>query len=319
MCLDHPHLADLAGKLRSIIIFDRAPSTVYKYVKSFKRWLNWAESFGFCALPASGYSVALYLSELVGKSSSPAPVLSAVYGISWAHRKASAPNPCEHHLVTQVCEASKRLLGRQPVKKENLKATHVQSIMDKFGYFGASLPDLQVAVLIAVGFAGFLRWNDLQGIRLEDIHFSGSHMDITLRKRKNDQHCRGCVVTIARTSSSYCPVSLTERFMARSNISKGPLFRETKDCKHGGALSSTELHYSSARYQVLNAFNAIGLDERRFGLHSLRSGGASAASEAGISERLISIHGGWKSESSRNGYIRDSKQTLASVSKALGL
>lgn len=301
------------------MIFDRAPSTVYKYYNSYKRWYTWASIYGLCPLPADGANVALYLGELVNKSKSPAPVLSAMYGISWAHRKALARDPCEHPLVIQVREATKRLLSRPVVKKKNLSIDHVHSVVDKFGYHGTSLSNLQIVIIVVVGFAGFLRWSDLSNIRVENIKFCNSHMDIVLEKRKNDQYRTGHSITIARTGSPYCPVSLTERFLARANISMGPLLREIRVHGFKQEVSPHKLRYSSARSQILRVFTAIGLDKKRFGLHSLRAGGASAASEAGVSDRLIALHGGWKSESSRDGYIRDSKQTLLSVSRALDL
>ena len=43
----------------------------------------------------------------------------------------------------------------------------------------------------------------------------------------------------------------------------------------------------------------------KFGLHSLRSGGASAADNNGISDRLMSKQGR-SSEKARSGYIKDS-------------
>ena len=56
-----------------------------------------------------------------------------------------------------------------------------------------------------------------------------------------------------------------------------------------------------------------------FGLHSLRSGGASAAANNRISDRLISKQGGWSSEKGRNGYIKDSVVKRLTVSNTLGL
>ena len=53
--------------------------------------------------------------------------------------------------------------------------------------------------------------------------------------------------------------------------------------------------------------------------HSLRAGGASAAAENGVPDRLISKHGRWKSENARNGYIQDSVENRLSISKNLGL
>ena len=40
----------------------------------------------------------------------------------------------------------------------------------------------------------------------------------------------------------------------------------------------------------------VGLDARKFGLHSLRSGGASAAASAGIPDRVFKCHSYWSSE-----------------------
>ena len=56
-----------------------------------------------------------------------------------------------------------------------------------------------------------------------------------------------------------------------------------------------------------------------FGLHSLRSGGASAAANNSISDRLISKQGRWSSEKARNGYIKDSVVKRLTVSNTLEL
>ena len=55
------------------------------------------------------------------------------------------------------------------------------------------------------------------------------------------------------------------------------------------------------------------------GLHSLRAGGASAAVQNGVSERLISKQDRSASEVARNGYIQDSKKSHLSVTLSLGL
>jgi hypothetical protein len=42
--------------------------------------------------------------------------------------------------------------------------------------------------------------------------------------------------------------------------------------------------------------NFIGLEKSKFGLHSLRSGGATAAAAAGINDRVFKKHGRWASD-----------------------
>jgi len=54
-------------------------------------------------------------------------------------------------------------------------------------------------------------------------------------------------------------------------------------------------------------------------VYSLRSGGATAAANAGVPDRLFKRHGRWRSESAKDGYVKDSVSSLLSVSRRLGL
>ena len=56
------------------------------------------------------------------------------------------------------------------------------------------------------------------------------------------------------------------------------------------------------RELVLEKLTALGLDKWKFGLHSLCSGGASAAAQAGVPNRLFKRHGRWRSETAKDGY-----------------
>ena len=61
------------------------------------------------------------------------------------------------------------------------------------------------------------------------------------------------------------------------------LFRGLVTTKNGSWLRNTGgLSYTRAREVVLDMLEAIGLDKRQVGLHSLRAGGASAAANAGV-------------------------------------
>ena len=54
-------------------------------------------------------------------------------------------------------------------------------------------------------------------------------------------------------------------------------------------------------------------------MHSLRAGGAMAAANAGVPDRLFKRHGRWKSESAKDGYVKDSVERRLEVSKQLGI
>ena len=55
---------------------------------------------------------------------------------------------------------------------------------------------------------------------------------------------------------------------------------------------------------MLEMLAKIGLDRSRYGLHSLRSGGASAAANAGIPDRWFKRQGRLRSENAKDGYVK---------------
>ena len=63
----------------------------------------------------------------------------------------------------------------------------------------------------------------------------------------------------------------------------------------------------------------LDLTRSFFGLHSLKSGGATSAANAGVLDRLFKRHRRWRSEFVKDGYIKDDLKALLSVSLALGI
>ena len=73
------------------------------------------------------------------------------------------------------------------------------------------------------------------------------------------------------------------------------------------------------REVFLAKLKSLGFNAKQFGLHSLRAGGATAAANAGIPDRLFKRHGRWRSEIAKDGYVKDSMSALLSVSESLEL
>ena len=49
----------------------------------------------------------------------------------------------------------------------------------------------QVAELFALGFFGFVRWDDLSRLTVENLRFADTHLAIFLTQRKNEQFPNG--------------------------------------------------------------------------------------------------------------------------------
>ena len=70
---------------------------------------------------------------------------------------------------------------------------------------------------------------------------------------------------------------------------------------------------------MLEVFKDIVPEISAIGTHSVRSGGATAAANAGVPDRLFKRHGRWASESAKDGYVQDSLSSRLSVSTTLGI
>ena len=56
------------------------------------------------------------------------------------------------------------------------------------------------------------------------------------------------------------------------------------------------------RELLLATIKQLGMDPKLFGMHS----GVTAAANAGVPDRLFKCHGRWRSETAKDGYIKDS-------------
>ena len=96
-----------------------------------------------------------------------------------------------------------------------------------------------------------------------------------------------------------------------------PLFCQLYQTKFGYKAIDRGFSYIRIKL-VFEAFRGIAPDLAHVGTQNLRSGGATAAGNAGVLVRLFLRHGRWSSVPARAGYVKDSSASRLSVSKALG-
>ena len=183
-----------------------------------------------------------------------------------------------------------------------------------------SLGDLRLMAACLLGFAAFLRYDELSKLRCEDLVFTPKFLQIKIRSSKTDQYRQGDTVLVARTGKPTCPVSMVECYMAKGGLvgTSGLLFRPlTSDGKK--LRSNGSLTYSHLRELLLDCLRALGYPADQFGVHSLRAGGATAAAGSGVPDRLFKRHGRWKSDTAKDGYVEDSVEGRLTVTQDLGI
>ena len=168
---------------------------------------------------------------------------------------------------------------------------------------------------------GFFRFSELCPLTACDIKFFPTYMSIFLESSKTDQLRDGAWIAIARSDRETCPVKGLERYIAAADIDLSedlPLFRALSSPRSLTKVRRHGLIYTRAREIIKDAFRDI-TDISSLSLHSLTIGGATAAANAGIADRLFKRHSRWQSENAKDGYVKDNFQSLLSVSKSLGI
>ena len=94
-----------------------------------------------------------------------------------------------------------------------------------------------------------------------------------------------------------------------SPSSFNPLFRNVRFYKSSNSykLCPSKLSYTRCLQSFKECLSSLGYDSKLFGLHSLRSGRASSTvkNNSNLSDRLLKLHGRWKSDTAKEMYILD--------------
>ena len=305
----------------------RAPSTVKGYHTHFRKWKAWAAKFPEVEyFPASDNHFALYLTSLLQSGYSFSTIVSTFNSINFFHSSCAVRNPCNSGFVKAILEGCKRLAANSVSSKKRLPICpeHLHALVLKFAGVDASLLHIRDVCICLVAFAGFLRFNELANIKWCDVVFSDTYFSLFIPRSKSDQYGSGATRVIARTGNPTCPFGMLSRYAKLSGDSLNStqfVFRSLYKRKDGryALRDGSNLSYSRARELFINKFKAIGLHMRLYGLHSLRIGGATAAANNDLPDRVIKKHGRWKSENAKDFYCREDIQHQLLVTLNIGL
>lgn len=308
--------------MADFLVNSRSDNTSAKYFNYFKKWENFITVQGGTALPASPIHVALYLTDLIDKHYSYSVISSAMYSIKWAHSLKNCTDPTNNAFVMNLLESAKRSQSKHIVKKQPFTSESLISLCMKYSD-SSDVIVVRDLCMIVLGFSAFLRYDEISNIHCNDVKIYDDYFSLYIRRSKTDQYRFGNEIVISKGNSAACPLAMLTRYIAlteQSLTSQFYLFRPCFRSKGVSRLVSKDkpLSYTRARECLVSRLKEVAGD-LNLGLHSLRSGGATAAANAGVNDRCWKRHGRWKSEKSKDGYAADSLERRLEVSKMLGL
>ena len=289
--------------VQQVMLASRAPSTVFIYKRASGTWSSCCITNGVSVLPNSRHDVARYFLHLRNTGSPFSTIETAFYAIKW-HIDCSplaSNNPCDTKFLKLLLDGMKRFSSRPVVRKEPITAEMLHKIVLQFGHSN-KLTDIRMCAILLISFAGFFRNEELINLRMCDTKIFPSHVQFDVRKSKTDQYYEGAKVMVSATGLDTCPVAMLNKFVKLSGLndvtSDDYLFKPLtfKKQSQSHVPKKGKLSYSTCRDILKGDPKAIGEDATKFGLHSLRAGGATAAATVGIPDRLIKKHGRWKTD-----------------------
>ncbi len=189
--------------------------------------------------------------------------------------------------------------GKKPIKINNLKK--IINVIDE--QKNEEIKKLRDRSIILVGFSGGFRRNEIVSLDYDDLEFVPEGLKINVKRSKTDQFGQGSLKGLPYFENSrFCPVISLQKWIKISNISSGPLFRRFKK---GSNLSENRLTDQSVALLIKEYLELAGIDSKNYSGHSLRSGFATSAAEAGVEERNIMAMTGHKSPEMVRRYIKE--------------
>ena len=137
----------------------------------------------------------------------------------------------------------------------------------------------------------------------EDLDFVKEGLKINLKRSKTDQYGEGSIKGLPYfENSAYCPVFSIRKWIEVSKINSGALFRRFIK---GSKLSENRLTDQTVALLIKEYLKLAGIESQNYSGHSLRSGFATSAAEAGAEERSIMAMTGHKSTEMVRRYIKE--------------
>ena len=282
----------------------KAANTIRAYRSDFHDIGLFCAKNGFKSMPSEVKTISLYLSYLAANNVKISTIKRRIVSIGVLHKLKG------HYLDTKHPAIIENLLGikrRKGVKQKGKKPLLINDLKQIINVIdeqkNSEIKIIRDRSIILLGFGGAFRRNELVSLDFDDLEFVNEGLKINIKKSKTDQFGEGSIKALPYfENQKYCPVKSIQEWLKISEIKSGSLFRKFYK---GMVLSNNRLSDQSVALLIKYYLNKVGIDNSNYSGHSLRSGFATSAAEAGVEERSIMNMTGHKSTEMVRRYIKE--------------
>ena len=282
----------------------KANNTVRAYKSDFKNFGLFCAQNGFKSLPSEPKIVSLYITHLSSKGIKMSTLKRRLVSIGVIHKLKGHYLDTKHPVIIENIMGIKRRKGSIQKGKKPLLINNLKKIINAIDENNTeNIKKFRDRSIILMGFSGGFRRNEIVSLDYDDLDFVTEGLKISIKRSKTDQFGEGSVKGLPYfDNTKYCPVLSLKNWIEISKIRSGPLFRRFSK---GTKLSEKRLTDQTVALLIKKYLKIAGIDSKNYSGHSLRSGFATSAAEAGVEERNIMSMTGHKSPEMVRRYIKE--------------
>ena len=318
-------LRELSSQAAVYAVKAKGEGTRRAYRSAWKAYTAWCARLGFDPLSGSPENVRLYLTNIAGRLA-----VSTVYlhlaAIAAAHQLACRPLNTKDPRLQMTLEGIVREKGLAPSRQA--RAITVNDLRRMLSTLDVSPLAKRTRAMMLIGWGAALRRSELTALTIGDVEYvQGKGLMLRIRRSKTDQEGRGSLRGIFESPDPLLNVVaawqdwMDIRLGAPCDKPTDPLFLPMfRDCSwrikigKGGAVDG--LDDKAVDRMVKSLAVNVGLS-RGYSGHSLRSGLATAAGEAGSELHDIMRQTGHRSVEAAMRYLRSREIWLNNVTEGL--
>ena len=282
----------------------KAINTVRAYKSDFNDFALFCAQNGFKSLPSEPKIVSLYLTYLSTKGAKMSTLKRRLVSIGVIHKLKGHYLDTKHPSIIENIMGIKRRKGTIQKAKKPLLISNLKIIIDVIDHQNREeIKKLRDRSIILIGFSGGFRRNEIVSLDYDDLDFVPEGLKINIKRSKTDQFGEGSKKALPYfDNSQYCPVVSLKNWIDITEINSGSLFRRFSK---GSRLTEKRLTDQTVALLIKEYLQLAGIDSKNYSGHSLRSGFATSAAEAGAEERSIMAMTGHKSTEMVRRYIKE--------------
>lgn len=249
-------------------------NTKRAYSADWKSFLAFCESHNVKSVPASYETIAHFLvheAETLKHST----LQRRLSTICTYQRLKGNPIDQKHPVLQTVWKGIKKVKGTKTESKEAIWVKDLKKMIDTLNY--NSLGNIRDRAILLFGYISAQRRDNIHDIKIEDLTFSSQGIVWELKRSKTDQEGRGELIAIPYMQNPrHCAVTAIKNWLQVTGIKEGYVFRRIYKNDSYDKMNRPICDATINRV-VKRTAKMAGMDETKYGGHSLRIGFVSQA------------------------------------------